>query len=624
MEIKVEGQKEKQKITLMAVLLAGSCFLTYYFHEILQIGTVFTHLFYIPIILASLWWKRKGVAVALFLALFLLFSHYILREYVLTANDYLRALMFVVIGSAVALLSERIAKAQEKAVHLNRILYAIRNVNQLITKEKDSDRLLKGACDNLTQTRGYYNAWLALFDEKRDVVTTAESGLGKDFLPMVERLRQGELTACGQKALGQAEVVVTQDPPSFCTDCPLSDKYSGRGAMTMRLEHKGKVYGLLSTSIPAHFTADTEEQTLFKEVSRDIAFALHSIEMEEERKQTEAALRESEAQKKAILDASVDRIRLSDTDMRIIWANETHARELDMTPEELVGKICYEVFVGRDSTCPECPAQKALKTGTIEHTVLTRLHEGEGEKEKYLDSYAVPLKNESGEIVNMMMITRDITARKQAQDKLTASLREKEVLLKEVHHRVKNNMQVISSLLNLQSQHITDKASRAMFQESQNRVRSMALIHEKLYTSEDLAHIDIAAYIHDLTAFLLSTYPVRNKIKVNTAITDIFCNITTAIPCGLIINELVSNALKHAFPQKQKGTITVSMTPSNKDSLILTVSDTGIGFPEAIDFRNTTTLGLQLVTSLVEQVEGTITLDRSEGTRVQIEFKRQQ
>ena len=215
-----------------------------------------------------------------------------------------------------------------------------------------------------------------------------------------------------------------------------------------------------------------------------------------------------------------------------------------------------------------------------------------------------------------------ITERKQAQDNLTASLKEKELLLKEVHHRAKNNFQIIASLLNLQSQRITDKASRAMFQESQNRVRSMALIHEKLYTSEDLAHIDIAAYVHDLTASLFSTCIVSNEIKMNIDVTDdIFCTITTAIPCGLIINELVTNALKHAFPKERDGTITVSMTPSTNDSLILTVSDTGIGFPEAIDFNNTTTLGMQLVTSLVEQVEGTITFDRNEGTTFTITFR---
>ena len=205
--------------------------------------------------------------------------------------------------------------------------------------------------------------------------------------------------------------------------------------------------------------------------------------------------------------------------------------------------------------------------------------------------------------------------KKAVEKKLTASLKEKEVLLKEVHHRVKNNMQVISSMLSLQSQHITDKASRAMFEESQNRVRSMALIHEKLYTSEDLAHIDIAEYIHSLTHQLITTYrTIASRVNMDITVTDIFLAITTAIPCGLIINELVTNALKHAFPHQQDGTITVSMTPSTKDSLILTVSDTGIGFSEGIDFRNTTTLGMQLVISLVEQLDGTITLDRNEGT----------
>jgi two-component sensor histidine kinase len=215
--------------------------------------------------------------------------------------------------------------------------------------------------------------------------------------------------------------------------------------------------------------------------------------------------------------------------------------------------------------------------------------------------------------------------KKAAEEKIKTSLKEKEVLLKEVHHRVKNNMQVISSLLSLQSQHIKDKESLTMFQESQNRIRAMALIHEKLYTSEDLAHIDIAGYIHSLTHQLITTYrTIASRVNMDIAITDIFLTITTAIPCGLIINELVTNALKHAFPHQQKGTITVSMTPSTNDRLILTVSDTGIGFPKEIDFRNTTTLGMQLVTSLVEQLEGTITLDRSEGTRFRIEFRKQE
>jgi len=183
-------------------------------------------------------------------------------------------------------------RAEERIEHLNLVLRAIRGVNQLIIREKDRDRLLKGACDNLIETQGYYHAWIAIFDESGGLVTTAEAGLGKDFLPMVERLKRGELPECGQRALRQSDVVVTEAASSTCTDCPLADKVYGRGAMIVRLEHGEKVYGLVSTSIPAHLTTDEEEQTLFQEVAADIAFGLHSIELEEERKRAEEKMRQ--------------------------------------------------------------------------------------------------------------------------------------------------------------------------------------------------------------------------------------------------------------------------------------------------------------------------------------------
>jgi len=183
-------------------------------------------------------------------------------------------------------------RREERIEHLNLVLRAIRSVNQLITREKDRDRLLQGACDDLIETRGYYNAWIALLDEHRGLVTSAEAGLGEEFLPLVEQLKRGELTACGQRALRQSGVVAIADPPSTCADCPLADKCGGKGAMTVRLEYGGKVYGLMSVSIPADFIADEEEQALFKEVAEDIAFALHGIELEEARKRAEKALQQ--------------------------------------------------------------------------------------------------------------------------------------------------------------------------------------------------------------------------------------------------------------------------------------------------------------------------------------------
>ncbi len=165
-------------------------------------------------------------------------------------------------------------RAEERVEHLNAVLRAIRNVNQLITRERDRDRLLQGACDNLIETRGYFNAWIALLDgsggpvsdKVKGLVTTAEAGWGEDFLPLVEQLKRGEVPDCARRALRQSGVVATEAPPFTCTGCPLSAKCGDKGAMTVRLEYGRKVYGLSSVSIPAHLATDEEEHALFQEV----------------------------------------------------------------------------------------------------------------------------------------------------------------------------------------------------------------------------------------------------------------------------------------------------------------------------------------------------------------------
>jgi PAS domain S-box-containing protein len=183
-------------------------------------------------------------------------------------------------------------RAEERVKHLNRTLRAIRNVNQLITKERDPDRLLQGACEALIETRGYQTAWAAVFDEEGEVTRTAQAGLGERAAALTEQLQRGSLPLCGQRALPQSGTVTIQDRPSACTDCPLQDT-DGDG-MTARLEHEGEVYGLLSVSIPADLAADQEEQALFREVAEDLAFALHSIRREEQRQRMEEQLRRHE------------------------------------------------------------------------------------------------------------------------------------------------------------------------------------------------------------------------------------------------------------------------------------------------------------------------------------------
>ncbi|CAN5557332.1 hypothetical protein BH10BAC1_BH10BAC1_05570 [soil metagenome] len=209
----------------------------------------------------------------------------------------------------------------------------------------------------------------------------------------------------------------------------------------------------------------------------------------------------------------------------------------------------------------------------------------------------------------------------------TISLHEKEVLLKEVHHRVKNNLQVISSLLNLQSEKITQPDLLETFMESQNRIRAMSLVHEKLYQSKDLSQIDFTEYVHSFINHMNNSYnlnPVNVKMHMNADTKAHFFKIDTAIPCSLILNELLSNCYKYAFPKNRKGNIYLRFemekeTKAGKQ-FVMEVADDGVGIAPEIDIKNTSSLGLQLVDLLTDQIEGTLNLDRENGTKFTIRF----
>jgi two-component sensor histidine kinase len=204
-----------------------------------------------------------------------------------------------------------------------------------------------------------------------------------------------------------------------------------------------------------------------------------------------------------------------------------------------------------------------------------------------------------------------------------ASLREKEVLLKEIHHRVKNNLQVVSSLLNLQAHRISDAAGREMFRDSQNRVRSMALIHEKLYQSSNLATIDFGEYIRNLCTFLWRSYGAKaTLIALEVQVESVALGIGQAVPCSLILHELLSNALKHAFPGGRPGQITVQLTHCENNRLELIVGDDGIGISVDVIPANATSLGFELVNTLVNQLNGELWLEREHGTTFHFRFAR--
>lgn len=238
-----------------------------------------------------------------------------------------------------------------------------------------------------------------------------------------------------------------------------------------------------------------------------------------------------------------------------------------------------------------------------------------------IQKHEIALQNASYELeIKAQQLQKELSERKQAEKKIKKSLQEKEILLKEIHHRVKNNLQIISSLLYLQSNNAIDGKTIELFNESQNRIRSMALIHEELYQSENFVNIEFTDYIKGLISYLFSSYKTKlDTIKTDVQVENVILSIDKAIPCGLIINELISNSLKHAFPNGRKGQIKIKLT-SDKQKISLTVEDNGQGLPEELQLKKTKTLGLQLVNTLTKQLKGTIKHQKTKGTKFSITF----
>lgn len=292
--------------------------------------------------------------------------------------------------------------------------------------------------------------------------------------------------------------------------------------------------------------------------------------------------------------------------MRVNKAVKTNRSRLPKS-----GNIMYKDFASKYSIDMFEELMDCIKTGKIKVFPKIKYRE-----DRYYNATIAPFPQ--GAIIT----AQDITEQKLAQDEINRSLQEKEVLLNEIHHRVKNNMQIITSLLKLQSQNIKDKRSLELFQNSQNRVRSMALIHEKLYRTKDFSNIYFGEYIKGLTTHLLISYHILpSQIKIDVNIKDIIFNINVAIPCGLIINELVTNSLNHAFSNCREGKIKITITKKGTNGYLLVVKDNGKGLPpEAIELEDPTTLGLQLVSSLVSQLKGTLQYQFKEGAIFSIEF----
>ncbi|MEO8398392.1 MAG: histidine kinase dimerization/phosphoacceptor domain -containing protein [Ignavibacteriaceae bacterium] len=378
-----------------------------------------------------------------------------------------------------------------------------------------------------------------------------------------------------------------------------------------------------------------------------------------ERKKIEKEIRRASEFSERLLKSSIDGIIAFDKNKIIKVWNPGIETMTGIKRIEAVGKSIYKIFPFLKELGENKSIDEVLK-GNYSITKDKWFSLPATGKKGYFEAYYSPIHDETNDVVGGLSIIRNTTRRKvalealqraknllekrveertselseankslrneieerkKAQEKINESLQEKVILLREIHHRVKNNLQVISSLLNLQSGYIQDKKALEIFRESQNRVRSMALIHEKLYQSNDLNRIDFPEYIKSLSRDLFRSYNLdSSKIKFVSDLADIKLEIDIAILCGLIVNELITNCFKHAFPNGKQGEVFVSIQEIKNKSYRLIVKDNGIGFPQNFDYRDTDTLGLQLVNTLTDQLGGKLSLHRNDYTEFKIEF----
>lgn len=371
-------------------------------------------------------------------------------------------------------------------------------------------------------------------------------------------------------------------------------------------------------------TADPDVQDLTPQEVRRIVHELqvHQIELEtqnEELRRAQIELGLSRDRFNDLYDfAPVGYVTLDEAGT-ILEVNLTLANLLGIGRQRLLGAPFFRHVASEHQPLLRSCFKAASETATSQRCEVT-LRRGDGQSFPAQLEIAGAKDSERGTSSYRIAIM-NITDRWQAEERLKASLRDKEVLLREIHHRVKNNLQIISSLVSLQADGLADEPSRAMFADVRDRVYSMALVHERLYAAESLAELDFAEYTSSLMDYLLRSHGGAANVKLTLAVQSITLPVGAAVHCGLMLNELVSNALKHAFPAGRHGEIVVGLDrDAVSGTLSLYVRDSGVGLPEGLDWRSAKSLGLRLVQMLARQLGGSVEVQRSPGTEFRVKF----
>jgi PAS domain S-box-containing protein len=554
-------QKGWLPLVLLIILTIGSLIISVI---LLYLGwtTIFQNLFYFPIIIACVYYVKRGFVLSVLLAcgyfvLMLTFSN----DPVVLQGALIRVLIFILVAGVITYLSIiriRAEDALKASEEFNRGL--VENIPNLVVVY-DHDRKIRYVNPAATTSLGY----------------SVEEMVGTDIITYVNPPQHEEVAAA------------TED--LFSSDM-------GKSLEIDLITKAGQHLMVISKGAPLNFQNQPAVLILFADIT--------------DRKRTEEALIASETRYRRLFETAQDGILILDADTGQI---------VDVNPFliDLLG-FSHELFLGK----------KIWDIGIFKDIVANKDNFEELQRKEYIRYEDLPLETADGRNVAVEFVSnvytvdnkkviqcniRDITKRKKLAELINVSLAEKETLLREIHHRVKNNLQIITSILNLQIRKLNDPATIETLKDSQSRVQSMALVHEHLYKSKDFSHIDLRNYINALGKGLFQSYEVANHgVRFDLNIRDIYVDINTAIPLGLISNELITNSLKYAFKEKKDGKISIIAT-EDPQALTFVVADNGVGMPEGITLENQASLGLRLVSSLTGQLHATVTIDRTEGTK---------
>ncbi|HWQ19326.1 MAG TPA: histidine kinase N-terminal 7TM domain-containing protein [Methanotrichaceae archaeon] len=471
---------------------------------------------------------------------------------------------------------------------------------QIIGKAEDIDRIymVEGRETEQLQMRPSFE-WSA-HDERGDGIKDQKLCIREYLTIWQDALSRGEVISCSINDLPAAKkgLLISGEIRSVLI-IPITIEDRFWGLIGFEDCRKERIWEDFEISILSSFTAS-------------VGYVLT-------RKRANDELAKSERRYKELAELLPQPVFETDTFGRVTFVNRRAFEYFGYSPEDV-----ERGFLVTDVVVPE-ERQRAI-ANTLKLLAGEKVPDYEYTAQRMDKSTFSVLVNSSpivheDKVIGLRGVVTDITDRKRAEEMLKASLQEKEVLLKEIHHRVKNNLQVVSSLLSLQSGYVMDYQAREGFKESQNRIRSMALVHEKLYKSADLSRINFSEYIGSIADYLRRSYAMNfRSIRLNLDVDDVSLNIDNAIPCGLIVNELISNCLKHAFPQGKAGDIFLSLH-SIDGKIELIVRDNGVGLPKDMDIRKTKSLGITLVSTLVKQLKGTMEMRSESGTEFKITFK---